>query len=130
LGRGPSAAELAERVGASVEDVLEGLYASQARDGSPIERPVDDHEEASPLHDSLGAEDRGFDRVDHVVTAQLLMTQLTAVERRVVHLRFHQDLTQSDVGLAIGCSQMQVSRIQRAAMDKLAEIAFVQSAAA
>jgi RNA polymerase sigma-B factor len=128
-GRGPSAAELAERVGASVEDVLEGLYASQARDGSPIDRPADDHDEAPPQHESLGAEDRGFDRVDHAVTAQLLMTQLTALERRVLYLRFHQDLTQSQVGLSIGRSQMQVSRIQRAAMDKLAEIAFVQSAA-
>jgi RNA polymerase sigma-B factor len=122
-GRGPSTAELAERVGASVEDVLEGLYASQARDGSPIERPSDDPDEAPPRHHSLGAEDSGYDRVDHAVTAQLLMTQLTALERRVLHLRFHQDLTQSEAGRSIGCSQMQVSRLERRALAKLAQIA-------
>jgi RNA polymerase sigma-B factor len=128
-GRAPSPAELAERVGASVEDVLDALYASQARDGSPIERPADDHDEAPPQHASFGVEDSGYDRVDQAVTAQLLMTELTGLERRVLHLRFHQDLTQTEVGLSIGCSQMQVSRIQRAAMDKLAGSALVESVA-
>lgn len=122
-GRAPTAAELAERVGASVEDVVEALYASQARDGSPIDRPADDHDEAAPQHADLGVEDSEYDRVDHAVTAELLMTQLTALEQRVLHLRFHQDLTQAEVGLSIGCSQMQVSRLQRRAMDKLSQIA-------
>ena len=40
-----------------------------------------------------------------------------------MHLRFNQDLTQDEVGQLLGCSQMQVSRIQRAAMSKLAQIA-------
>jgi RNA polymerase sigma-B factor len=128
-GRAPSAAELAERVGTSVEDVLDALYASQARDGNPIERPAGDHDEA-PQHESFGAEDSGYDRVDDAVTAQLLMSELTAVEQRVLYLRFHHDLTQSEVGLALGCSQMQVSRIQRRAMDKLSQTARVESAAA
>jgi RNA polymerase sigma-B factor len=127
-GRAPSAAELAERVGTSVEDVLDALYASQARDGDPIERPADDHDEA-PQHASFGAEDSGYDRVDDAVTAQRLMTQLTVLEQRVVHLRFQQDLTQSEIGLSLGCSQMQVSRIQRRAMDKLAQTALVESVA-
>jgi RNA polymerase sigma-B factor len=122
-GRAPSPAELAERVGSSVEDVLEGLYAVQARDGDPIERRADDHDEVSPHRDGLAAEDSGYDRVDHAVTAHLLMMELTDRERRVLHLRFHQDLTQSDVGLLLGCSQMHVSRIERGAMAKLSQSA-------
>jgi RNA polymerase sigma-B factor len=119
VGRAPTAAELAERVGASVEDVLEGLYASQARDGSPIDRPVDDHDDAPSQHDSLGMEDSGYDRVDDAVTAERLMTELSGLEQRVLHLRFHHDLTQTEVARSIGCSQMRVSRIQRRALDKL-----------
>jgi RNA polymerase sigma-B factor len=128
-GRAPSPAELAERVGTSVEDVLDALYASQARDGSPIERPVDDHDEAVPQHASFGVEDSGYDQVDNAVTAQLLMTDLTALERRVVQLRFHHDLTQAEAGQSIGCSQMQVSRIQRRAIDKLTRTARPESVA-
>jgi RNA polymerase sigma-B factor len=122
-GRTPTAAELAERVGASVEEVLEGLYAGQARDGDPIEPPADDHDDGLPHRDSFGVEDSGYDRVESAVTAEALLTQLTVVERRVLHLRFNRDLTQDDVGRLLGCSQMQVSRIQRAAMAKLAQIA-------
>ena len=66
----PSAAELAERVGASVEDVLEGLYAARARDGDPIERPADEHDDGPPQPRQLGVEDSGYDRVDDAVTAQ------------------------------------------------------------
>jgi RNA polymerase sigma-B factor len=123
LGRTPTAAELAERVGATVEEVLEGLYAGQARDGDPIEQPADDRDDGLPYRDSFGVDDSGYDRVDSAVTAQTLLTQLTVLERRVLHLRFNQDLTQDDVGQLLGCSQMQVSRIQRAAMSKLAQIA-------
>jgi RNA polymerase sigma-B factor len=107
----------------SIEDVLDGLYASRARDGDPIEPTADDQDEAPEYRDTLGVDDSGYERVDHAVTADLLMTQLSALERRVLQLRFHQDLTQSEVALALGCSQMQVSRVQRRAMNRLAEIA-------
>ncbi len=123
LGRAPSAAELAERVGVSVEDVLEGLYAAEARDGDPIERSADDAEEPSPRRDTFGADDAEYDRVDDAVSAELLMTQLTALERHVLRLRFHEDLTQEEVAQDVGCSQMQISRIQRGAMAKLTRIA-------
>ena len=123
LGRTPTAAELAERVGATVEEVLEGLYAGQARDGDPIEQPADDRDDGLPYRDSFGVDDSGYDRVDSAVTAHTLLTQLPVLERRVLHLRFNQDLTQDEVGELLGCSQMQVSRIQRAAMSKLAQIA-------
>lgn len=121
-GQRPSAADLAERVGATVDDVLEGLRAAGARDGVSMERPADDDDDP-PRRDTLGAEDGEYDRVDDGVTAQLLMTQLTALERRVLRLRFHQDLTQSDVAVLLDTNQMQVSRIQRRAMAKLSETA-------
>src|ERR1044071_8434581 len=63
-GRSPTPAELAERVGASVEEVLEGLYAGQARDGDPIELPADDHDDGLSHRDSFGAEDGGYARVE------------------------------------------------------------------
>jgi DNA-directed RNA polymerase specialized sigma subunit len=47
--------------------------------------------------------------------------RLPARERLVVGLRYDRDLTQSEVAAAIGRSQMQVSRIERAALAKLRE---------
>jgi RNA polymerase sigma-B factor len=34
-------------------------------------------------------------------------------------LRFHEDLTQAEIGARVGCSQMHVSRILRAALARL-----------
>ncbi len=47
------------------------------------------------------------------------MSELTARERRILRLRFEQDLTQSEIGELVGCSQMHVSRIIRAALEQL-----------
>ena len=44
-----------------VEEVLEGLYAGQARDGDPIEQPADDHDDGLPHRDSFGVEDSGYE---------------------------------------------------------------------
>ena len=38
----------------------------------------------------------------------------------MLRLRFREDLTQTEIARRIGCSQMHVSRIQRAALAKLA----------
>ena len=63
----------------------------------------------------------GHLHLDNIVQADQIV--LDGVEERVVQLRFHHDLTQAEAGLAIGCSQMQVSRLQRRALDKLTQIA-------
>lgn len=39
----------------------------------------------------------------------------------MLRLRFHEDLTQVEIGRRVGCSQMQVSRILRAALAQLAD---------
>jgi RNA polymerase sigma-B factor len=36
-----------------------------------------------------------------------------------VHLRFREDMTQTEMGRHIGCSQMHVSRILRSALARL-----------
>ena len=43
---------------------------------------------------------------------------LTARERTVLYLRFVDDLTQTEIGEAIGVSQMQVSRILRQSLER------------
>ena len=47
--------------------------------------------------------------------------RLPARERLVVGLRYDRGLTQSEVATVIGCSQMHISRIERAALAKLRE---------
>jgi len=53
------------------------------------------------------------------VTVRDLLSRLPDRERAVVELRFHEDLTQSEIGERIGISQMHVSRLLRRAMSEL-----------
>jgi RNA polymerase sigma-B factor len=120
LGRAPTPAELAGRLQLSLEQVVEALQAGEARDISSLDRPRGSEEDADTFAATFGTEDPGFHRVDQAVTAQLLMAELDDREREVLHLRFHEDLTQSEIGKRIGCSQMHVSRLVRRALAKLA----------
>jgi RNA polymerase sigma-B factor len=127
LGRPPSAREIAERLRLSLEEVVEALQACDARDTTSLDRPRVVGEETDTLADTIGLEDREYDRVDHAITADLLMAALDAREREVLRLRFHEDLTQSQIGERVGCSQMHVSRLVRGALAKLAAAAEEQS---
>ena len=57
------------------------------------------------------------------MTLQRLMAGLTARQRDVLRMRFEQDLTQAEIGATIGVSQMQISRIIRAALQRLRTVA-------
>ena len=123
LGRPPSAGEIAERLRLSLEDVVEALQACDARDTTSLDRPRVVGEETDTLADTIGDVDDEFDRVDQAITADLLMTRLDTREREIIRLRFHEDMTQSEIGERIGCSQMHVSRLVRGAIAKLSDAA-------
>jgi RNA polymerase sigma-B factor len=123
LGRPPSAGEIAEKLQVSLEDVVEALQACDARDTTSLDRPRVVGEETDTLADTIGSDDGEFDRVEQAITADLLMTRLDEREREIIRLRFHEDMTQSEIGERIGCSQMHVSRLVRGAIAKLSEAA-------
>src|SRR5215213_4301044 len=123
LGRPPSAGEIAARLRVSLEDVVEALQACDARDAASVDRPRAIGEESDTFADTLGRDDARYERVEDAITAELLMQVLDAREREVIRLRFHEDLTQSEIGERIGCSQMHVSRLVRGAIAKLAAAA-------
>jgi RNA polymerase sigma-B factor len=123
LGRPPTAGELATRMQISLEDVVDALQACDARDATSLDRPRSAGEETVTMGDTLGGEDPAFERVEQAVTAERLMRRLDAREREILRLRFHEDLTQAEIGELVGCSQMHVSRLVRAALAKLSAAA-------
>jgi RNA polymerase sigma-B factor len=123
LGRAPSVAELAERVGVTSEQVLEAREAGAAYRAVSLDRPRDDDEEGEGPADQFGAEDPGYGLAEDAATVERLMRVLTDREREVLRLRFAEDLTQSEIGERVGVSQMHVSRIIRQSIARLQEAA-------
>lgn len=124
LGRPPTAGELATRLQLSLEQVVDALQACEARDNTSLDRPRtlgDDGE--GTFADTMGHEDPGYERAEQSATAERLMTALDDREREILRLRFHDDLTQAEIGERIGVSQMHVSRLVRGALATLSEAA-------
>lgn len=118
LSRAPTAAEVAERAGASVEQVLEAIEAGHARRTVSLDAPRSiDEPESSPAVETLPSEERGYDRVEAQFAAE--SAGLDGDEWRVLQMRFVDDLTQSEIGRELGVSQMQISRVSRRALWKL-----------
>ena len=118
LGRYPTAAAIARHLEVTVEDVLEALEAGIARRSLSLDapRPGDDGESA-PASESIPTGESGYDRVEAELSAR--GADLDEREWDVLRMRFAEDLTQSEIGERLGVSQMQISRISRAALWKL-----------
>jgi RNA polymerase sigma-B factor len=115
--------QLAEYLELSIEEVLDSLETSRAHHASSLDAPYDDGEgEGGAVVDSFGCEDPGLRLVDERVTVGTAAKQLSSREREVLLLRFVQDMTQTQIAERIGVSQMQVSRILRRAITRLAEL--------
>ena len=120
LGRSPTPAEISERVGATLEQVLEAREASGAYRAVSLDRPrTDSDEEGDSYADAVGADDPGFKIAEAAATVERLMRVLSEREREVLRLRFEEDLTQSEIGARVGVSQMHVSRLIRQSIARL-----------
>ncbi len=122
-GRPPTIQELAQYLELSIEDVLDSLETSRAHHCASLDAPYDDGDgESGTLVDTFGGVDERLALVDSKVTIAAAARDLSPRERRVVVLRFVEDMTQTEIAELIGVSQMQVSRILRRALARLSEL--------
>jgi RNA polymerase sigma-B factor len=120
LGRAPTPAEIGERVGATVEQVLEAREASAAYRAVSLDRPrTEDEDDGDSYADAVGEDDPGYRLAEAAATVERLMRVLSDREREVLRLRFAEDLTQSEIGARVGVSQMHVSRLIRQSIARL-----------
>ena len=122
LGRNPTARELAAHVGCTPEELLDASEAAYARSSDSFDRPTTTQDgDAATLGERLGAEDPDFEAAETSATLDRLLNTLSERAQMVLRLRFREDLTQTEIARRIGCSQMHVSRIQRAALAQLVQ---------
>jgi RNA polymerase sigma-B factor len=126
LGRSPSAGELASELNLTSEEVLEAMEAASAYDAISLEeqRGSESRDSQEPTYaDSLGTEEERYELVEYGATIAPTMKALSERERLILHLRFVEDLTQSEIADRIGVSQMHVSRLIRRALARLRAVA-------
>jgi RNA polymerase sigma-B factor len=125
LGRSPTAREVAEATGETVNDVVEALEATNALEALSLDAVGRNGEDGdqSPVVDRLGADDEGYELVEYEAAIEPVLNALPVRERLILHLRFAEDLTQFEIGELLGISQMHVSRLLRRALTRLQTVA-------
>ncbi len=125
-GRAPTPRQLAERTGASLEAVVEALGALSNRTALSLAAPTGGHDDGggseTTIADTLGSDDDGYDRAEARALLGSAVRCLPERERTILRLRFVDDLTQSEIAAEIGVSQMQISRLLRQSLERLAQI--------
>jgi RNA polymerase sigma-B factor len=121
LQRSPSVAEVAEKLELDEVEVLEAMEASDTRSPLSLDHPGPADSDEAPAGEWVGAEDEHFEIVEGRATVEQALPALGERERLVLHLRFVEDWTQSQIAERIGCSQMHVSRILRQTLQRIRE---------
>jgi len=122
-GRSPSVAQLAEAAGLELEEVLEAMQASHAYEAVSLEGGREGDGEGDSYAERLGEEDERFELIEYGAAISSTLKALSQRDRLVMHLRFVEDMTQSEIAERIGVSQMQVSRLIRRALERLRAVA-------
>jgi RNA polymerase sigma-B factor len=121
-GRSPTPQQLADDLGLDLEEILEALQAGTAYTATSLSAPagrLDDGDRT--VADTLGHEDPRLELAEDIAGLRQLRDVLDERDRTVLYLRFVEDLTQSEIAVQVGCSQMQVSRILRRTLARLNE---------
>src|SRR6202789_861331 len=101
LGRSPTIAELATEVKVSEEEVLEALEAGQAYRSTSLDAPTGS-EDGETLATRIGGEDPSLEDAESRATLSPLLAQLPPRERLILHMRFFDGLTQSEIATRLG----------------------------
>src|SRR5436190_2017192 len=118
--------ELAGQLECSEEEVLEAMEAASAYDAVSLEQQRSDTDNGSStdtFQDKLGTEEERYELVEYGATIAPTLKALSARERLILHLRFVEDMTQSEIAERIGVSQMHVSRLIRRSLARLRTVA-------
>jgi RNA polymerase sigma-B factor len=121
IGRDPSLAEIARDLGTDLEHVVEAMATEDiCHPASFDQAPSGQEEDRSPLSEEcLGAEDPELARVEERIGWRQVLEHLDPRLREVIELRYYQNLSQERAAGRLGVSQMQVSRLERRAIDRL-----------
>ncbi len=113
LGRSPSVAELSALMNLSEDEVIEARIASNGYNSTSLDAAVggEGEESGAMLSDLMGEEDPALELFEDFHALAPLVAELGERDRLLLHLRFVEELTQSEIGKRLGISQMQVSRL-------------------
>lgn len=115
LGGTPTDEQAAEHLGVTARELRSAYRAHQAFAPESFDAPLRGAEDRE-AGEVIGAEDDSLERAIDLDSVQAHWPELPREQQEVLLLRFYGNLTQAQIGARLGCSQMQVSRLQARAL--------------
>lgn len=119
LGRSPTIPELAAQAQVSAEEVLEAMEAGQAYRFASLDASSPSDDDGDSLGSRLGEIDPEMAEAERRVALSPLLSTLGRREQNIIHMRFFEGLTQSEIAARLGISQMHVSRLLARSLAQL-----------
>ncbi len=118
--RPPTPEEIARYLDIPAAEVYEGIEVGAAYQTRSLDHPARSGDDGGiPLAELLPAEEEPLAALVDRQSLRPLLAELTERERKITYLRFFESMSQSQIGAEVGISQMQVSRILSAVLERL-----------
>jgi RNA polymerase sigma-B factor len=116
----PTPQQLADELRLSVEEVLEAMAAGAAYDTASLDTHVSTSDDDSQLvAATVGELDERLELIEDRAAIGPALKTLPERDRLILHLRFVEDLSQSQIAARVGLSQMHVSRLIRRTLERI-----------
>ena len=114
----PTAEEIAARIGEKKENVMRAMEAIV--DPISLYEPVySENGDSIYLMDQLSDSNPSDEAWLENIALKEAMKKLTERERKIINMRFYKNKTQMEIAQEIGISQAQVSRLEKAALERI-----------
>ncbi|MFB9464575.1 RNA polymerase sigma factor SigF [Streptomyces cinereospinus] len=122
LGRTPTVKELSELMSLPEDEVREARLAANGYNSASLDATINGSEDGeAALQDFIGVQDQALELVEDFHALAPLIAELDERDRRIIHMRFVEELTQAQIGERLGVSQMHVSRLLSRTLTRLRE---------
>lgn len=117
-GDAPTTDQLAEMLQMDKEELKEAMEAKQASTTTSFSAQTEDEEGYAPeLY--VGKVDGNLDNIELKKDLKAAMEDLSEQQKQIIYYRYFEDMTQSKIATMLGISQMQVSRLEKSALQKI-----------
>lgn len=118
-GQSPTIEQLADLLEVDSREVKNAIEAKQATQTTSLSDQSDDENTSSSVLNYVGAEDSSLEGIEVKKDLKEAMKLLDENAKKVIYYRYFEDLTQSKIAELLGISQMQVSRLEKSALQKI-----------
>ena len=117
FNREPSVSEIATILEEDEKNVLDAIYAKEFFLSTDYIINQDEEGKDTSLYDTIPYYEMGYD--EDILALHFELDKLSEEEKKIIDLRYYQDMTQSEVSKVLGTNQVNVSRCESKILQKL-----------